>query len=435
MEFFKKLRLKNNGTTDRPKHAKDKVPIEQAINLVKNLVPFNQKSQQDILLDFKKQPVHILNISAGSVIFAKGDEADTTLYLLDGSLLLGPNEHDDYRLIASSQKARYPLSNSQTHILTAIADTDVKLLEVSKVEFFRKEIDSVKVKNNLLSHLDNLNDRGVADKIMHHFIDNTTSIPMLPHVALKLREAVQQEIGVGEAANIVKTDLAIASKLIQICNSPLYRGVDPIQDCRSAIARLGLVATRNIVMTMVMKELFQGEQKVSQQQHVLWKQSINVSSISYALAKTTGRIDPDEALLAGLVHNVGAIPVLRFFEELSVNYNGLDELKDLYPLLQQYVGSTMLEKLTFPDVIYPIPMIAEDWFFDSGDVQIRLSEIVILAKYHSYLGTEKMNNLPPLYLLPAFHKLGDQALTPDSSLQALRDAQQEIAEVINFFKG
>ena len=44
-----------------------------------------------------------------------------------------------------------------------------------------------------------------------------------------------------------------------------------------------------------------------------------------------------------------------------------------------------------------------------------------------------MQKLPPLHTLPAFQKLGDNALTPDMSLQTLHNAKQQISEAISLF--
>ncbi len=63
-----------------------------------------------------------------------------------------------------------------------------------------------------------------------------------------------------------------------------------------------------------------------------------------------------------------------------------------------------------------------------------MSDIVLLARFHALLGNKQAQKLPPLNTLPAFAKLGERALTPDMSLQALHEAKQQIAEALSFFR-
>jgi hypothetical protein len=65
---------------------------------------------------------------------------------------------------------------------------------------------------------------------------------------------------------------------------------------------------------------------------------------------------------------------------------------------------------------------------------LQLSDIVLLARFHSELSDLQRQNLPPINTLPAFQKLGDNTLTPEMSLQTLADAKQQIAETLNFFR-
>ncbi|HBA65319.1 MAG TPA: cyclic nucleotide-binding protein, partial [Methylococcaceae bacterium] len=72
-----------------------------------------------------------------------------------------------------------------------------------------------------------------------------------------------------------------------------------------------------------------------------------------------------------------------------------------------------------------IPHHAEDWYYDSGD-KLTLTDIVILAKLHSYIGIQHERELPYMNSIPAYSKLNNGKLTPDFSLHILHKAQQRI---------
>ena len=109
------------------------------------------------------------------------------------------------------------------------------------------------------------------------------------------------------------------------------------------------------------------------------------------------------------------------------------ELDQTIATLQGLVGVYILKKWNFPESLQQIPNQADNWYYDVNPV-LQLSDIVLLARFHSQLDNVQMQKLPPLNTLPAFLKLGDNSLTPDMSLQALRDAKHQIAEALNFFK-
>lgn len=96
------------------------------------------------------------------------------------------------------------------------------------------------------------------------------------------------------------------------------------------------------------------------------------------------------------------------------------------------IGSVILEKWGFPDNLKQIPLLSVDWFSSTTE-HISLSDIVLLAKYHNVLASPGGTKLPLLISLPAFQKLGNQALTAEMSLQILDDAKQQIAETMSFF--
>jgi len=74
----------------------------------------------------------------------------------------------------------------------------------------------------------------------------------------------------------------------------------------------------------------------------------------------------------------------------------------------------------------------EDWHYESGD-NISLIDVVILAKLHSYFGSQQANNLSCIDFIPAYSKLTNGKLTPDFSLHVLQRANKGIKAVVSVF--
>jgi HD-like signal output (HDOD) protein len=287
--------------------------------------------------------------------------------------------------------------------------------------------------NNELEISERLKDNPFFNRFYQHFIQGELKTPSFPEVALKVRKAIQQDCEIVDIVKIVNMDPVVSAKLIQVVNSPLYRPRNPISNCLNAINRLGLRTTRNMVIAFSMKNLVKSEHPLTKKliQHT-WLQSIKVSSISHTLAQLTKKVDPDEALLAGLLYNIGVLPILTFADSLPEDAYQPADIDLCINEIHGQIGSIILEKWEFPDNLKQIPLQSTNWFTSTTD-GINLTDIVLLAKYHNFLASPGNTELPLITALPAFQKLENQPLTPEMSLQILHDAKQQIAEIMSFF--
>ncbi len=423
--------LKKTTREPRPAvHDKAAANIQIPLAFLKKLIPIGELSSDKL----RTLPVTLRCFSPGDVIFTRGDQSDSLPYLQEGEVFLEAGSGGGYSVDASTFKACYPLSTGNEHKFSAFAKTPAKVVYLPLDTLHS----SGALVNNPLINPNNIPTelRGSAlfDGICSAYRKDELRVPSLPDVALRLRRALQKEISIGDAVKIVNLDPVISSKLIQVVNSPIYRTLNPAASCHDAVNRLGLKTTQNLVTSISLNNLFRSADKQLHEkiQHA-WKQSILIASISHTLAIVSHRLNAEEALLAGLTHNIGALPIITFAESFDKNAYSAEELELTIATLQGLLGVSILKKWHFPAELQQIPMQISNWYYD-GDPALQLSDIVLLAKFHSQLGTAQMQTLPPLNTLPAFHKLGDTALTPDMSLQALHDAKQQIAEALNFFR-
>jgi HD-like signal output (HDOD) protein len=214
----------------------------------------------------------------------------------------------------------------------------------------------------------------------------------------------------------------------------LYVSTTPIKNCHDAVTRLGLETTRKLVMGISVKQLFQSKSpQLMAKMMELWKKSLHISSLSFVLAQESGEVNPEDALLAGLICDIGAIPLLHFAEQNPDSYPDLNELQIAMPYLNPPVGSLVLHTLGFAKEITEIPKHAEDWYYESDSDKLTLIDVVILAKLHSYFGTDRAKELPYINSIPAYTKLKNGKLNPDFSLDILSKAQQRIDDAMSMF--
>ncbi len=425
---------KKKKTTATPKAAKKIVGESKSLPLsyLKRLIPIGRLADDEL----KKLRVTLSHYKAGETIFTQSESSDSLSYIVKGQCFLETNSGSGYDIDAKTFKSCYPLSSHVNRQCTAIAKTDVSVIHFPQQTLHHSS--NSDSRNPLVKIADipeKLQKNYFYRRFCQHFKEHKLFIPSLPDVSLKLRQAMQKNIGVDEAVKIISLDPVISSKLIQIVNSPLYRDTKQISNCHDAVARLGLTQTRNLVTSISLQNLFKSQDKeLNQLSLALWKQSVHVSCISYTLASQTGKANPDEALLAGLIHNIGAIPVIIFADSLEDKNYSPQDLNLSIQTLQGLLGNYILEQWEFPKLFRHIPRDSENWYHNKSET-LDLSDIVLLARFHSYIDSQQMKKIPPIHTLPAFVKLGDHSLTPEMSLQTLHDARQQIHEAMSLFRG
>jgi HD-like signal output (HDOD) protein len=378
-----------------------------------------------------------LRYTAGSVIFRLGQKTNSVFYLLKGSVELQPDSNNFYTLSAESSLANLPLNSGKLCGATALAITDITVLAISGEFIYRwsgKDLQQpVTVELIDIELPEQIAGNRFFTSFAGAYRENKLSLPSLPNVALRLKEALEKDLGVNEIVKIIGVDVSIVAKLIQLANSPIYSPITPITNCQAAVTRIGLDQTRKLVMGISLKQLFRCQnQQLMEKMQNLWKRSLYISSLSYVLAQENGSVNPEDALLAGLVNDIGTIPILHFAEQYPNEYPNLDVLESAIPFLSPPVGTLVLHTLGFAPELACIPKHAEDWFYESDSDKLNLIDIVILAKLHSYFGTSRAKEIPYLNSIPAYTKLKNSKLTPDFSLDVLHRAQHRIKAAMNF---
>ncbi len=433
--IFKKKTPKQTSSNDKSNFplAHEKKPTAKNINIpvtfLKRLIPVAQLLTEK---EIQQLSITAARFAPGAIVFNRGTEMDSLIYIVKGNIFMEADNGSGLEITANTFKALYPLSAGKLHYFTAIAGSDVTVIYISKTILQPKQ-HSITPLNNELKVSEQLKNNPFFTRFYQHFIQGDLKTPNFPDIALKLRRAIQQDCGIADIVKIVNMDPVISAKLIQVVNSPIYRPLSPISNCFDAINRLGLTTTRNLVTAFSMNNLIKSNNPLTKKLiQYTWLQSIKVSSISHTLAQLTRKVDPDEALLAGLLHNIGVLPILTFADSLPQGTYQAADIDLCVNEIHGQIGSIILEKWEFPANLRQIPLLSIDWFSSTTE-DISLSDIVLLAKYHNFLGSPSSTKLPLLITLPAFQKLENQPLTPEMSLQILDDAKQQITETMNFF--
>ena len=256
-------------------------------------------------------------------------------------------------------------------------------------------------------------------------------LPSLPEIVVRVRQAVNNDdVNLGDVVKLIQLDASLTARLVQIANSPLYRSPQPVDNCLMAVNRLGLKTTRDLVTCLVLNNVFNADNKLLHSKiQTLWEHSCHVASIASTIAKITPNLHEDTALLAGLLHDIGVLPILHYAAEFPEIIESEEKLNFVLQELRGTLGRQILEKWNFDAVLSAVSEESENWLRE-GDATADYVDVVIVAQIHSYFGKEKNADLPNLLSTPAFLKLGLSKLGADASLEVLFEAEQGIQKIM-----
>lgn len=177
-------------------------------------------------------------------------------------------------------------------------------------------------------------------------------LPVAPASTRRLLALDKERASVSEVEAIAKTDQVLAAGLLKRANSPLYARLAEAKTIRDAIVYLGIPASCNALLAASVKALF-----ASATLRELWKHTTRAAETAQHIALAAGGIDPEEAYLAGLIHDVGRLviekfsPIPRVFE-WDLRENGFPMVYAeaiAYRVDHAELGGELLRRWRFPD--------------------------------------------------------------------------------------
>ncbi len=385
-------------------------------------------------------------LRSGDILFHVGDRDELDYFLLSGSL----------RLVSADQKTRIfdkedPMAYRQVSKLrprqyTVSAVEPVEVLVVKSFDYERPRAVS-----NTPDYLSaSVLDYGVdeVDKNEPENIDllvnvqqaldsDELKLPSLPQVAIRIGELVESDLANADSvADLINTDPAIAAKLLRIANSSLYGALGRCETIRDAIVRLGLGATRQLVMGFALRDLFNSENKqLRAKLRESWIESLEVAALAIVIREMliAPSYSSEEALLAGLLHDIGVVGLLGLFLTHGELLEDTDDIDRVINRFKSDVGAEILRKWQIADQYIDVASDAENWQREQ-DGSADLCDLIQVAKLHRYLNNRVPLPMARLTDVPAVQRLPlKEDYSPETSLAILQQAKEKILEIKGLF--
>lgn len=246
-------------------------------------------------------------------------------------------------------------------------------------------------------------------------------LPSLPEVALQVRDTARDpDATIKDLADIISRDSALSARIIRVVNSPLLRAPQEVRDLAMAVSRLGMNYSCNLAIGLAMEQMFQAKTPmIDQRLRQLWRLTGQVSALASVLARETGAASADEALLAALIHRLGALPILTYAEthsDVIADEAGLTQvIDDLHGVL----GQVILQSWDFPDSFCNVPLDYRQ--FERRPEQPDLADLVMVANLLAQGDADNDWGQQQWQQIPAFARLDLPTDAEDPVFQRVRD--------------
>lgn len=253
-------------------------------------------------------------------------------------------------------------------------------------------------------------------------------LPTLPEVALKVREVAEDpDASMDQLNTVIGNDAALTARIVKVANSPLLRGSVEIESLKMALMRLGMEYTCNIATALAMEQMFQAtSDMVDKRMRDIWTRSSEIAGICHVLCKHHTKLRPDQATLAGLVHRIGALPILTYAEDHPELLRDSITLDAVINDLHAQIGSKILEKWDFPIELRKVPE-----QFTNFSRSIKTADYVDLVTVAALQdGADNIFAGVDLNSVTAFSRLGinPEAASEDEDLNAEMEAAMKLLQ-------
>jgi HD-like signal output (HDOD) protein len=134
-------------------------------------------------------------------------------------------------------------------------------------------------------------------------------LPSLPDIAIRVQKVLEDPRAPRtRVTQVIGADAALAARIIRLANSAfLNPSTERIFDLQQSVTRLGTQLVRCTAMSFSLQQMEFGSGQAKLRPHIreLWRMGALVASVAYVLARETRSAQPDEALMTGLMHNIG----------------------------------------------------------------------------------------------------------------------------------
>jgi HD-like signal output (HDOD) protein len=213
-------------------------------------------------------------------------------------------------------------------------------------------------------------------------------LPSFPEIAMRVRKVLSDSnASIEQVMRVVGSEPALAARLMRVSNAASFnRTGKPITDLRTAINRIGYSMLRSAAMAFALSQMRRGIKldPLQARLNALWQHSTRVAALSCVLARSCTKVNPDEAMLTGMMQGIGKLYIMTRaaqHPQLFADGGALDEImRDWHAA----IGKAILENWEFAQSMCEAVGEQDDLTRDGeGEPDLRdvLAIAIVMASY------------------------------------------------------
>ena len=229
--------------------------------------------------------------------------------------------------------------------------------------------------------IDTLAER-IARDIAEAAREDRLELPGFPEAVLRVQRTMQlPDASVDDVVRVLSAEPALAARALHIANSVQFRRAGPeVTDLRTAVNRLGFNLVRSIAVAHAIQQLRLRETysaSARRELESIWRSSIDVAAAAYVIARHCTQVNPEQALLAGLLHVLGRLYIVMRAEGIGGARD--TELASAAAAHQATIGKLILASWGLPESLQHAVEHQDDVDY-AGD-GIDVTHVLIAAKH------------------------------------------------------
>lgn len=145
------------------------------------------------------------------------------------------------------------------------------------------------------------------------------TFPTNVNATLKLQRALNEpDCHIDGAARLVQAEPLLAARTVAIANSVAYnRSGSDVTNVRAAVQRVGFRTLGALAASVIVRQLAGeiSDPDLRAKADQLWAHSAHVAALAQVIARRVSFVDPETAMFAGIVHEVGGFYLLSRAQE------------------------------------------------------------------------------------------------------------------------
>lgn len=218
------------------------------------------------------------------------------------------------------------------------------------------------------------NTNSVLDVIRKYAASETINLPVFPGVAFELQQLLADDnTSIDQVVKVIGKDQALATKVLRLANSALFSGPSQVRTIKDALMRLGLNHVFNLVICTSQQDFYKSRIPILDRHlRISWKHALCTAIGSKWLVQELGyRELRDEAFLAGLLHDIGKLVLIKVFEVMMAKNHDLvlpdASISKIFVLLHTEQGHRLMHEWGIPEIYCNVALEHHNEDFDKLD--------------------------------------------------------------------